>query len=39
MNGFPLLQLNGVDNNNMKTKAPKVAVGIAKECWLTIEWD
>jgi hypothetical protein len=39
MSGFTLLQVEGVDNNDRKTRVPNVAVEIAKDCRLTFEWD
>ena len=37
MSGFTLLQLEGVDNDNMTTRDPAVEIGKVRR--LTFEWD
>ena len=39
MSGFTLIQLKGVNSDDMKTRTPKVAVEIGNDCQLTFDWD
>ena len=39
MSGFTVLQLEGVDSDVVKKRAPNVPVEIGKHCRLACEWD